>query len=159
MLEPPWTSRDRLICDRPPIGRPQRSGRKGDPPHSAGGRWTVGSRISSSRPAQVRGTVEGNRLDDATGARAAAHERGDVCLLGPTAYAVASDPSLPPLDGQTFYGADGDVARLGGDEAVAIGGTVSSILRTRISCSTCCRISCSSLGPRPHPVLWRRSLD
>ncbi len=50
---------------------------------------------------------------------------GDVCLLGATAYAVASDPNLPPLDGQTFYGADGDVARLGGDEAVAIGGTVS----------------------------------
>lgn len=50
---------------------------------------------------------------------------GDVCLLGPTEYAVASDPEQPPLDGQTFYGAVGDVARLGGDETAAIGGTVS----------------------------------
>jgi AraC-like DNA-binding protein len=49
---------------------------------------------------------------------------GDVCLLGRTAYAVASDPDVPPLDGQTFYGAGGDVARLGGDETIAIGGTV-----------------------------------
>jgi AraC-like DNA-binding protein len=50
---------------------------------------------------------------------------GDVCLLGRTAYAVASDPELPPLDGQTFFGADCNAARLGGDETVAIGGTVS----------------------------------
>jgi AraC-like DNA-binding protein len=49
---------------------------------------------------------------------------GDVCLLGPTAYAVASDPDLPPLDGQIFYGAGCDTARLGGDETVGIGGTV-----------------------------------
>ncbi len=49
---------------------------------------------------------------------------GDVCLLGRTAYAVASDPDVPPLDGQTFYDAGGDVARLGGDETIAIGGTV-----------------------------------
>lgn len=50
---------------------------------------------------------------------------GDVCLLGRTAYTVASDPEVPPLDGQTFYGAGcGDVARLGGDETIAIGGTV-----------------------------------
>lgn len=50
---------------------------------------------------------------------------GDVCLLGSTAYAIASDPTLPPLDGQTFYSADCDIAHLGGDETVAIGGTVS----------------------------------
>jgi len=50
---------------------------------------------------------------------------GDVCLLGRTAYAVASDPALPPLDGQIFYGAGCNAARLGGDETVAIGGTVS----------------------------------
>lgn len=50
---------------------------------------------------------------------------GDVCLLGCTTYAVASDPELPPLDGQTFYGAPGcDSARLGGDDTVALGGTV-----------------------------------
>lgn len=49
---------------------------------------------------------------------------GDVCLLGRTAYAVASDPEVPPLDGQTFYGAGDDVARLGGSETIAIGGTV-----------------------------------
>jgi AraC-like DNA-binding protein len=50
---------------------------------------------------------------------------GDVCLLGRTAYAVASNPEVAPLDGQTFYGAGCDAARLGGDETVAIGGTVS----------------------------------
>ncbi len=51
---------------------------------------------------------------------------GDVCLLGRTAYAVASDPELPPLDGQTFYAAPGcDSVRLGGDDTVALGGTVS----------------------------------
>lgn len=48
---------------------------------------------------------------------------GDVCLIGRTTYAVASDPKLPLLDGQTFY--DGcDVARLGGDDTIALGGTV-----------------------------------
>lgn len=50
---------------------------------------------------------------------------GDVCLLGRTAYAVASDPELSPLDGQIFYAAGCDAARLGGEETVAIGGTVS----------------------------------
>ena len=30
---------------------------------------------------------------------------GDICLLGRTTYAIASDPELPPLDGQTFYSA------------------------------------------------------
>jgi len=50
---------------------------------------------------------------------------GDVCLLGRTAYVVASDPEAPPLDGQTFYGAPGcDSARLGGDDTVGLGGTV-----------------------------------
>ncbi|MDQ0393159.1 AraC-like DNA-binding protein [Labrys monachus] len=49
---------------------------------------------------------------------------GDVCLLGCTAYTIASDPALPPLDGQPFYGAGCDTARLGGDETVSIGGTV-----------------------------------
>lgn len=50
---------------------------------------------------------------------------GDVCLLGRTAYAVASDPGQTPIDGQTFYGAPGgDVARLGGNDTVGIGGSV-----------------------------------
>lgn len=48
---------------------------------------------------------------------------GDVCLLGRTEYAIASDPEVAPLDGQTFY-AGGDVAHLGGDETIGIGGTV-----------------------------------
>lgn len=48
---------------------------------------------------------------------------GDVCLIGRTAYAVASDPDLPPHDGQTLY--DGhDVVRLGGDDTIGLGGTV-----------------------------------
>jgi len=50
---------------------------------------------------------------------------GDVCLLGRTTYAVASDPELPAIDGQTYYGAPGcDLARLGGDDTVGLGGTV-----------------------------------
>jgi hypothetical protein len=28
---------------------------------------------------------------------------GDVCLIGRTSYAVASDPKLPLADGQTLY--------------------------------------------------------
>ena len=48
---------------------------------------------------------------------------GDVCLIGRTSYAVASDPGLPLLDGQIYF--DGcDVVRLGGDDTVAMGGTV-----------------------------------
>lgn len=48
---------------------------------------------------------------------------GDVCLIGHTTYAVASDPKEPLGDGQAFY--DGpDAVRLGGDETVMIGGTV-----------------------------------
>jgi len=49
---------------------------------------------------------------------------GDVCLIGRTAYAVASDPNLPPRDGQPLYKGC-DVARLGGDDTIALGGTVS----------------------------------
>jgi AraC-like DNA-binding protein len=49
---------------------------------------------------------------------------GDVCLLGRTAYAIASDPEVPPIDDQTFYAAGRDIARLGGDETISIGGTV-----------------------------------
>lgn len=48
---------------------------------------------------------------------------GDVCLIGRTAYAVASDPNLLFRDGQPLY--DGcDVARLGGDDTISLGGTV-----------------------------------
>jgi AraC-like DNA-binding protein len=49
---------------------------------------------------------------------------GDVCVLGPTAYAIASHPEEVPIDGQALYPAGCDVARLGGDDTVAIGGTV-----------------------------------
>ncbi|EQB17176.1 hypothetical protein RLDS_04280 [Sphingobium lactosutens DS20] len=48
---------------------------------------------------------------------------GDVCLIGRTAYTVASDPSLPLRDGPPFYD-DCDVARLGGDDTIGLGGTV-----------------------------------
>ncbi|WP_299178012.1 AraC family transcriptional regulator [uncultured Brevundimonas sp.] len=50
-------------------------------------------------------------------------QAGDVCLIGPTDYAVASDPNLPPVDGETLY-VDQDTARLGGDETIGIGGVV-----------------------------------
>ena len=50
---------------------------------------------------------------------------GDVCLIGRTGYAVASDPALPPVDGRPFYKAPGsDVLRLGGDDTVMLGGGV-----------------------------------
>jgi AraC-like DNA-binding protein len=49
---------------------------------------------------------------------------GDVCLLGRTAYVVASDPGQAPLDGRTFYAAGSDVARVGGDGTIGIGGSV-----------------------------------
>lgn len=48
---------------------------------------------------------------------------GDVCLLGRTAYAVASHPTEIPIDGQALY-ADSDVAHVGGDDTIGIGGTV-----------------------------------
>lgn len=50
---------------------------------------------------------------------------GDVCLLGRTPYAVASDPNQTPIDGAAVYQAGGyEVARFGGDDTIGIGGTV-----------------------------------
>lgn len=49
---------------------------------------------------------------------------GDVCLIGRTAYVVASHPEETPIDGQAFYRDGCDVARVGGDETIWIGGTV-----------------------------------
>lgn len=49
--------------------------------------------------------------------------QGDVCVLGRTAYAIASHPNETPADGEAVYSAN-DVARLGGDDTIAIGGTV-----------------------------------
>ncbi|WP_413735421.1 cupin domain-containing protein [Sodalis sp. RH21] len=50
--------------------------------------------------------------------------KGDICLLGRTAYAVASDPDVAPIDGQTVFGSGCDVACIGGDDTIGIGGTV-----------------------------------
>ena len=50
-------------------------------------------------------------------------DTGDVCVLGRTAYAVASHPDEIPIDGQILY-MDGDVAHVGGDETIGIGGSV-----------------------------------
>ncbi|WP_107991824.1 AraC family transcriptional regulator [Breoghania corrubedonensis] len=53
-------------------------------------------------------------------------QAGDVCLIGRTEYAVASDPALTPIDGRSLYDGPGrDVARINGDETIGIGGTVS----------------------------------
>ncbi|HET7155413.1 MAG TPA: AraC family transcriptional regulator [Hyphomicrobiaceae bacterium] len=49
---------------------------------------------------------------------------GDVCLLGRTAYSVASHPEETPTDGQSFYATDCDVAQFGGDDVIVIGGAV-----------------------------------
>jgi AraC-like DNA-binding protein len=46
---------------------------------------------------------------------------GDCCLIGRSAYSVASDPLLAPIDGLSFYEGR-DVLRLGGDETVMLGG-------------------------------------
>ena len=51
---------------------------------------------------------------------------GDVCLIGRTPYAVASDPALPRTDGHSLFGVPGrDAVRLGGSDMVSIGGSVS----------------------------------
>ncbi len=51
--------------------------------------------------------------------------RGDVFLIGDTAYAVASDPGVAPIDGTVLYSEPGqDVGRLGGDDTVMLGGGI-----------------------------------
>ncbi len=50
---------------------------------------------------------------------------GDVCLIGRTAYTVASDPDVPAINGMSFYdGAGQDSLRLGGDDTVMLGGGI-----------------------------------
>lgn len=53
-------------------------------------------------------------------------KKGDVCLIGRTAYVVASNPDLEAQDGKSLYPDGGsDVARVGsGDDVVAIGGSI-----------------------------------
>lgn len=51
-------------------------------------------------------------------------QAGDVCLIGRTDYAIASDPALTPMDGRSLYSEPKDVARINGDDTIAIGGTV-----------------------------------
>jgi AraC-like DNA-binding protein len=53
-------------------------------------------------------------------------KKGDVCLIGRTAYVVASDPELEPQDGITLFAEGGtDVARVNSaNGVVAIGGSV-----------------------------------
>lgn len=50
---------------------------------------------------------------------------GDVCLLGPVEYVVASDPSETPIDGHSLYdGSGNDAVTLGGNDTIALGGSV-----------------------------------
>ena len=50
---------------------------------------------------------------------------GDVCLIGRTAYIVASNPEIPAIDGVSFVdGAGPDSLRLGGDDTVMLGGGI-----------------------------------
>jgi AraC-like DNA-binding protein len=50
---------------------------------------------------------------------------GDCCLIGRTAFTVASDPALSPIDGSPFYAGDGaDTLRLGGADTVTLAGGV-----------------------------------
>ncbi len=49
---------------------------------------------------------------------------GDCCLIGRSAYTIASDPTVPHIDGALLF-ADGiDVLRFGGDDTVALGGGI-----------------------------------
>lgn len=48
---------------------------------------------------------------------------GDVCLLGRTAYAVASHPAEDQIDGQLLF-ADSDAVHHHGDDTIGIGGSV-----------------------------------
>ncbi|NLS21240.1 AraC family transcriptional regulator [Rhizobium sp. P40RR-XXII] len=52
-------------------------------------------------------------------------ETGDCCLIGRTAYAIASDPALVPIDGSRLCAEGNDLVQLGGDETVTIGGGIS----------------------------------
>jgi AraC-like DNA-binding protein len=50
---------------------------------------------------------------------------GDVCLIGRTAYTVASNPETPAVDGLSLIdGAGPDSLRLGGDDTVMLGGGI-----------------------------------
>ena len=55
---------------------------------------------------------------------------GDVCLIGCTAFTVASHPTVPAADGMSFIdgggidGAERDSLRLGGDDTVMLGGGI-----------------------------------
>ncbi len=59
------------------------------------------------------------------GAAAQRLETGDCCLIGRTAYAIASDPALAPIDGGSLYDEGKALVRMGGDEMVSIGGGIS----------------------------------
>lgn len=50
---------------------------------------------------------------------------GDCCLIGRTAYGIASDPALVPIDGASLYADGNDLVRLGGDDMVSLGGGIS----------------------------------
>lgn len=52
-------------------------------------------------------------------------EAGDCCLIGRTAYVIASDPALVPIDGSRLYAEGNDLVRLGGNDTVTIGGGIS----------------------------------
>ena len=52
-------------------------------------------------------------------------EAGDCCLIGRTAYVIASDPTLVPIDGSGLYAEGNDLVCVGGDETVTLGGGIS----------------------------------
>ncbi|WP_245272413.1 AraC family transcriptional regulator [Rhizobium leguminosarum] len=52
-------------------------------------------------------------------------ETGDCCLIGRTAYVIASDPALAPIDGLPLYAEGNDLVRLKGDDTVTLGGGIS----------------------------------
>jgi AraC-like DNA-binding protein len=67
--------------------------------------------------------LRGNQWMSIPGCAPQLMKEGDVCLLGRTAYTVASDPAEIPIDGRALY-SECDVAHVGGDDTIGIGGTV-----------------------------------
>lgn len=87
----------------------------------AGGRWAL--KFPAIDRLKFVAVLRGSQWMLIPGQEPQLLNEGDVCLLGRTAYAVASHPDVAPIDGLALY--EGcNTARIGGCETVALGGTV-----------------------------------
>lgn len=85
--------------------------------------------------------------------------KGDVCLIGRTAYVVASHPAETPIDGQAFILRVAMSRNWEGTKRSELGGRLHSRRAAQTSSSIRCRSSWLSLTPRQRPVPSRRSSD